>query len=72
MDNGSDKEFDGFTFPKVDGVEGGTGNDLYNKAKAAVAAGLAATASQYIEIDKKSTSPNKSEKSLTTTGNPDE
>ena len=39
-------------------------NDLYEKAKAAIAAGIIATGKQYTEMDKKTISPNNSEKSL--------
>ncbi len=41
-----------------------TSNDLYERAKAAIAAGLSATVSDYIKMDKETISPNDSDKAL--------
>ena len=39
-------------------------NDLYNKAKAAIAAGIIKTGTQYTAMDKGTINPNATEKSL--------
>ena len=41
-----------------------TSNDLYEKAKGAIRAGVGATAAQYVKIDKSTTAPNAGEKAL--------